>query len=129
MLNLNELHRFYEANVPGYLRCDILRISKFFLSEMALPNRKPYKQIDTNFKGFKEFVAFDWFGWEEIGTKKMIELVPAGTKPTGGKKRKREFGRCKCGGFMVKRQNREERTYFLGCSTWPKCKNTKPLLD
>lgn len=129
MLDTNDLHRFYEANIPDYERRDFLRISKFFVKQMQLPGKRPIKTISNNFQRFREFVAFDWFGWDEIGTKKLIEVAPTGTRPEGVKKKKKDYGRCVCGSFMVKRQNRSDRSYFLGCSRWPKCTNTKPLLD
>lgn len=131
MLNLNELHRFYESNIPGYERKDVLRISRFFLSQMKIAAKKPYIQIEKYFDRFKEFVAVDWFGWDEIGTKKMPPIpVATGTKPRKGKKNKgRKYRQCKCGGFMVRKQNRETKEYFLGCSTYPKCRNTKPLME
>jgi hypothetical protein len=125
MLNINEIHGFYEANMPGYERKDFLVISKFFVEEMKLPGKKPLKAIWNNYQSFKEFVCFDWFGWDEIGTKK---LSPENKKPKG-KKKHRDYGKCKCGGFMVRKQNRETKEHFLGCSTYPKCRNTKPLIE
>ena len=32
---------------------------------------------------------------------------------------------CSCGAPMVERTNRQTQERFLGCSTWPKCHNTK----
>ena|SRR5688572_3007005 len=126
MPDINDIHRFYEANLPGYERKDLVRINKFFLAEMKLVAKKPISAVLNNWDRFKRFVAIDWFGWDEIGSQKLLpEPI---LRPNKGIKIQ-EYGKCNCGGFMVKRQNREDKSYFLGCSMYPKCKKTKPLLD
>lgn len=42
--------------------------------------------------------------------------------------RKDELNICdECGSIMVIRKNKKEGTKFLGCSSYPDCKNTKSL--
>jgi hypothetical protein len=131
MPDINDIHRFYEANLPGYQRRDIVRCNKAFLLVWGKPAKKPVSEVLWLFESFKEFVVFDWQGEGEIRTQKL-PLEPISEQPKRNDKKKKGkrkiYGKCKCGGEMVKRQNRSDKSYFLGCSTWPKCTNTKPLL-
>lgn len=38
------------------------------------------------------------------------------------------YGKCSCGGIFKKRKNNLNNQQFLGCSNYPKCKKTKPIL-
>lgn len=126
MPSIVDIHSFYEANLAGYKRADLIQVNKGVLKEMGLPAKKPVNEVLNKFQEFKEFVVFDWMGFNEIRTEKLPP-EPIHKRKKTNKKRK-EFGKCKCGGEMVKRQNRSDKSYFLGCSRWPKCTNTKPLL-
>lgn len=123
MPSIHDIHHFYEANLPGYKRRDVAVCNRFFLGLMGKPCRKPQNEVLIFWDSFRWFVVRDWLGGDEIKTKPL----PAEQQPP-----KKEYGKCdkkRCGGDMVKRQNRSEKNYFLGCSNWPKCNNTKPLLD
>jgi hypothetical protein len=37
------------------------------------------------------------------------------------------FGKCECGSPMCERTNKANGQKFLGCTNYPKCKNTKPI--
>ena len=38
------------------------------------------------------------------------------------------FGKCECGSPMIIRRNKTNKQEFLGCSQYPKCKNTKSII-
>jgi len=38
-----------------------------------------------------------------------------------------KHGKCRCGKAWVIRKNKSTSTEFLGCSNYPKCKNTKSI--
>ncbi|AEK72640.1 DNA topoisomerase I [Thermococcus sp. 4557] len=62
-------------------------------------------------------------GEEEKAVKKAVD---------GGERRKEPLvlGKCpKCGGDLVVRYNRKTGKRFVGCSNWPKCNVTYPLLQ
>lgn len=125
MPDINDIHRFFEINLPGYQRRDNLEVIKFFLREIGLTGKKPIKSFLAHFQELKEFVCYEWLGENEINDKKP---QPVTHIPKEKKRKKKEIiGRCKCGGNMVKRQNRTDKSFFLGCSNWPKCTNTKPF--
>lgn len=134
MPDINDLHKFYEANLPEYERKDIARVSRFFVQEIGMPAKKPIKWALIAFDKLKRFVTYDWQGFEEIRTKKIydkptVSIPKESPKP---KEKKKEYGKCPrkgCKGHFIKKQNRSDKSFFLGCSTWPKCSNTKPLLD
>lgn len=128
MPDVNDLHRFYEANVPGYERRDLVKVNKFFIEEMGENGKKPLKTALAKFDSLKSFVAFAWYGWDSIRTKKLPPESSYVENPT--KKKKVVGERCECkGGQLVKKQNRADKSFFWGCSRWPKCNNTKPFLD
>lgn len=39
------------------------------------------------------------------------------------------YGRCSCGSLFTPRTNSSTRQQFLGCSSYPRCKNTKSILS
>jgi hypothetical protein len=122
LADINDIHRFYEANLPGYKRKHVIECNKFFLGEMGEFWKKPINDVLNKFDKFKRFVCFDWHGAREIRTKR---LPPQ-------EEQKSSFSitePCSCGGHMVKRQNRSDHSFFYGCSRYPKCKNTQPYLD
>ncbi|WP_297438238.1 DNA topoisomerase I [Thermococcus sp.] len=60
---------------------------------------------------------------EERGVKKTIDKGEGRKKPL-------VVGKCpKCGGDLVVRYNRRTGKRFVGCSNWPKCNVTYPLLQ
>lgn len=126
MPDINDIHRFFEGNLPEYQRKDNLEVMRFFLRQIGLTGKKPIKSFLRNFHELKEFVVFDWLGQDEINDNKPqpVTHIPKEKK----RKKKDTFGKCKCGGNMVKRKNRNDNSLFLGCSNWPKCTNTKPFL-
>ena len=68
MPDINDIHGFYEANLPEYQRRHIIEGNKFFLALMAIPIQKPINAVIHNFQKFKEFVCFQWQGYKEIKT-------------------------------------------------------------
>lgn len=121
MPDINDIHRFYEANLPSYKRKHIIECNKFFLSQMEVFWKKPINDVLNRFNDFKKFVVFDWLGEKEIRTKKMTYVgIPLEPLPRHEK--------CTCGGHLVERRNRSDGSKFLGCSRYPKCKNTAPVL-
>lgn len=118
MPDVNDLHRFYESNLPEYKRMDLISVTKSFLKLMGKSAKKPFKAALNNFQDFKRFVAVEWQG-AEISTERLpVEHVAAPEN---------EHGACHCGGRMVKRRNAKKGNYFLGCSNYPRCKNTENL--
>jgi len=41
------------------------------------------------------------------------------------KEAEKKYGRCECGALFTPRKNKQTGESFLGCSNYPKCKNTK----
>ncbi len=68
MPDINDIHRFFECNLPEYKRRDVLEVTKFFLLQMGLGTQKPFKKTISRFKSFKDFVCFSWLGEKEIRT-------------------------------------------------------------
>jgi len=122
MPTVHDIHSFYEANLPGYQRRHLPQCNRFFLELMGKPCKKPQNEVLIFWNDFRQFVVFDWLGESEISTHKIISN-------TQKKKKKHIYGKCECGGLMIKRQNRSDKSYFLGCDNWPKCSKTKPLLN
>lgn len=118
MPDIVDIHKFFEANLPGYQRRDDLACIRFFLEQTGKSIKKPIKTFLAHFQEMKEFVCYDWQG-EEISDRKPVKSVQG--KGDG-------LGRCNCGGHMIKKKNRADGSLFLGCSRYPKCKNTKPYL-
>lgn len=91
MPDINDIHKFYEANLPGYKRKDILRINKEFLCLAGIPSKKIIKGVLNHFQDVKEYVCYDWLGNDEI-----IDKLPQNEKHkktmtdwiTGNKKNK-----------------------------------------
>ena len=65
----------------------------------------------------------------EIPTPKQLPTAPrrpaATPNPAPGVPQRTECPRC--GNPMIRRQNRSNRGWFLGCSTFPTCRGTRPL--
>lgn len=120
MPDINDIHKFFEANLPGYRRRDNLSVMRFFLQQIGLTGKKPIRAFLAHFRELKEFVCFEWEGVETIQNK-----PPQAAKTQGGGD---GYGRCSCGGFMVKRKNRADGSLFLGCNRWPKCNKTNHYL-
>jgi len=118
MPDINDIHRFFEANLPGYQRKDNLAVMRFFLSQSGHSYKKPIKTFLKNFLRMKEFVCYDWQGEE-------VRNTPLQNKPTTYGNPKSKSEKCKCGGKMVVRENRKDGSLFYGCSKWPKCTITK----
>ncbi len=80
MPDINDLHKFYEANLPDYERKDLNDVNRFFLELAGLSNPKPLKTIFSNWKRFKAFVCHDWQGQHEQSPKKgkAIQAKPRG---------------------------------------------------
>lgn len=127
MADVNDLHRFYESNVPGYERRDLVRVNRFFVEQMGIISKKPIKDALARLNQLKPFVAFDWYGWDAIGTKKLPPEETIVHNPT--KKKKEVLEPCGCGGHLIKRQNSVDKSFFWGCSRYPKCTKTKPFLE
>ncbi|WP_297498708.1 DNA topoisomerase I [Thermococcus sp.] len=70
------------------------------------------------------------------GEKSSSQAHPGTSASRGGKGEKSEggkrlvLGKCpKCGGDLVLRYNRKTGKRFVGCSNWPKCNVTYPILQ
>lgn len=63
MADVNDIHLFYEANVPGYQRKDMLALNKFFLELMGIQG-KPIANVLKHFDWFKNVVCVEWHGTE-----------------------------------------------------------------
>lgn len=121
MADIYEIHKFYEANLPEYQKKHVLRVTKAFLQLLGWATRKPYSILKGDkWKEFKHFVCVDWQG-------QAIRSNPEKSVPEKVPVKKHEFGLCSCGGYFVERQNKQKGNFFLGCSRYPKCKNTKTL--
>jgi uncharacterized protein (DUF3820 family) len=73
MPDINDIHKFYEANIPGYQRSDILKLNKAFLKELGYSEAKPIKNVLIHFEKVKQFAVFEWQGEEEIRTTPEIK--------------------------------------------------------
>lgn len=121
-MDVNDLHKFYEANLPEYERRDVLIVTRFFLRTMGEPDNKPYGRAGEIWLKFRDFVALKWQG-VKISTKKIetdSKDLPVGLS---------QYGFCDCGGKMVKRQNKAKGNFFLGCTRYPKCTYTEELVE
>lgn len=114
MIGINDVHKFLEENLPDYERRDIIQICKFYLKQRKAPTKKMLVGVYSRFKDFKRFIVYDWQGFEADGMAKKT-FVP---KPKVY---------CTCKAKMVVRTNRETGDKFYGCSTYPRCKETKDL--
>lgn len=122
MPDLNDLHRFYEANLSEYKRKDLVAVTAFFVEQIGANKGKPLREALKNWKRLRQFVAIEWQGAAEISNKPLPVVRNQVAAPV-----KEDYGACPCGGRMVKRQNATKKNYFLGCSNYPKCKNTNSL--
>lgn len=118
---MNNLHKLYEANLEGYQRRHLVPVTAFFRELMEGTRTKPLKWALANLQKLARFVCIDWLGEEEV------RLTGPKIKGQEEVTLKEDFGRCGCGGFLVKRQNRIKKNFFLACSQYPKCKYTQPL--
>lgn len=71
MPDINDIHKFYESNISGYQRSDLLRCNKFFLQLMDIPTKKPIKMVLIHWEKFKTFISIDWLGSHEMGIKPL----------------------------------------------------------
>lgn len=92
---------------------------------MGKPCKKPQNEVLASWDSFRWFVVRDWQGEDEIRTKKLVGSDKPEFKKVIGKK----CDNPKCGGMMRKKQNRSDKSFFWGCTNWPKCSNTKPFLN
>lgn len=111
--DINDIHKFYECNVPDYQRKDILECNKFFLPMIGQGTKNLIKTVLHNFDRFKKFVAIEWMGYDEIKTASVFQI------------KEKQVDRCSCGGRMFIRRNSKDGSKFYGCSNYPKCKITK----
>lgn len=65
MPDVNDIHIFYEANLPEYKRKDLVEVNRFFLELMGI-TKKPIASVLKHFQSFKELVCFEWLGNDEI---------------------------------------------------------------
>lgn len=66
MRNLKDIHLFYEANLEGYVRKDVIKVTEFFLSLMGFDCGNAGRIAKENFNQLKEFICFEWLGADEI---------------------------------------------------------------
>lgn len=89
MPDINDIHRFFEANLPKYQRRHNLEIIKFFVKEAGLGDKKPIKTFLDNFRYLKEFVVYEWIGVSEIRELSLPNHKAANHKPKNKKKGKK----------------------------------------
>lgn len=115
-IQLSKLHKFLECNLPEYERKDLLVICKLFLKVREIKTGAPYKEVFNRLQDFKDFIITDWQGEQKESFKRIQAHGVV-----------EDYGRCTCGKRFVKRVNKLKGNEFLGCSGYPKCKNTKQL--
>lgn len=71
MPDINDIHKFYEANIPEYKRRHVVELNRFLLGKMGLLDKKPINEVLKNFEWFKEWVCFEWQGYDEVRTNKL----------------------------------------------------------
>lgn len=76
MPDINDIHRFFESNLPEYQRRHNLEIIRFFVKEAGLGDKKPIKTFLDNFKYLKEFVVYEWIGASEIRGEPLPKVKP-----------------------------------------------------
>ena len=75
---------------------------------------------------------------EEGYDHKLPETFPLSAMSKSARKKERKrlkwaceqeelYGRCSCGSLYILRVNSKTKKEFLGCSKYPKCKNTKSI--
>ncbi len=140
-----------EKNVPDIVSVQLTKGFEEKMEEIMKRKLSREKVIDESkeqlMKILKEFRARE----EEIGRELVKRLIEDrnGDKNTKKKKAVKELseeeereikqeadrkvivvGKCpKCGGDLVVRYNRRTGKRFIGCSNWPKCNVTYPLLQ
>ncbi|WP_456396260.1 DNA topoisomerase I [Thermococcus sp.] len=140
-----------EKNVPDIVSVQLTKGFEEKMEEIMKRKLSRDKVIDESkeqlMKILKEFRARE----EEIGRELVKRLIEDrnGDKNTKKKKAVKELseeeereikreadrkvivvGKCpKCGGDLVVRYNRRTGKRFVGCSNWPKCNVTYPLLQ
>ncbi|GAB6102092.1 DNA topoisomerase I [Thermococcus atlanticus] len=140
-----------EKNVPDIVSVQLTKGFEEKMEEIMKRKLSREKVIDESkeqlMKILKEFRARE----EEIGRELVKRLIEDrnGDKNTKKKKAVKELseeeereikreadrkvivvGKCpKCGGDLVVRYNRRTGKRFVGCSNWPKCNVTYPLLQ
>ncbi len=133
-----------EKNVPDIVSVELTRAFEEKMEEIMKRKLSKEKVIDESreqlMKILREFKAKE----EDIGRELVEKLVKDGNKDKKKKKTVKELskeeeredkkplvvGKCpKCGGDLVVRYNRRTGKRFVGCSNWPKCNVTYPLLQ
>ncbi|WP_461866867.1 DNA topoisomerase I [Thermococcus sp.] len=133
-----------EKNVPDIVSVELTRAFEEKMEEIMKRKLSKEKVIDESreqlMKILREFKAKE----KDIGRELVEKLVKDGNKDKKKKKTVKELskeeeredkkplvvGKCpKCGGDLVVRYNRRTGKRFVGCSNWPKCNVTYPLLQ
>lgn len=87
----------------------------FFKRETA---KKPNCKVCNNVKNVERGEKFGTTEYTCPGCKRTI------IKKTEPEQNKPETNNCSCGGKMSVRTNSRDNSKFMGCSNYPKCKNT-----
>ena len=64
-----------------------------------------------------------------LTSREVTEIAGVAHKPETWTERRRAGDSCPCGGELVLRTRRSDRSPFLGCSLFPKCRQTWPLRE
>lgn len=95
---------------------------------------RPSKHIFTHIEGIEcgHYHVYETKDVSEIdchACKKVLVEMPEIKEQLMVENEKEKYpnGRCSCGAAFTKRKNKSNGNEFLGCSRYPKCKNTKTL--
>ncbi|MNN44151.1 DNA topoisomerase 1 [compost metagenome] len=101
-------------------------------SDLTAPAKKEAEQFKVDYwhGGLVEHKLIAWGKWQPSNKRRPIEKKVETAKSEMAKA-KREVAAtntvtCKCGAPMVRRKGKQG-TEFLGCSNFPKCRNTRAL--
>ncbi len=123
-----------ERNVPNIVSVELTRAFEEKMEEIMKRKLDKDRVIEESkgqlLKILKEFRAKE----EDIGRELVEKLVAKKEKKKNVKghdeKKPLVVGKCpKCGGDLVVRYNHRTGKRFVGCSNWPKCNVTYPLLQ
>lgn len=125
----SDLHLFLDNNLPEYEHKDLLRILRFYLQHRGLSAKRPIRTTISHFADFSTFLCIDWQGVDIIPLDKCRKKKSPKKKPVQKEDEDHwvpeTHGSCSCGGNFVIRTNRQKGNKFLGCTNYPRCRNTQ----
>ncbi|ASJ10149.1 DNA topoisomerase I [Thermococcus sp. P6] len=130
-----------EKNVPDIVSVELTRAFEEKMEDVTVGKERKEKVIEESRNRLIKILSVFRERELEIG-RMLMEAAPTrkdgavgdsendGKGKTSGKKKPLVVGRCpRCGGDLVVRYNRKTGKRFVGCSNWPKCNVTYPLLQ